>query len=364
MTEPAVRGSFVWHDLMTGDIPGAVAYYGKVAGWKTQAFDANYLMWAAKTGPIGGVGALPADQAPHWLSYVATDDIEATLKLTQKLGGKVIKPVTDISNGGKYAVLSDPQGAVFGVHWSAESTAATTPPSMPPLGTFSWLELATSDYQAAFAFYQALFGWEKVAAHDIGEMGIYFIYGMHGRPFGGMFTIPPGMPMPAAWCGYVQVADARKTAKIITKAGGKIINGPMEVPGGSWIVQAIDPQGAVHAVVSSLPMTAAAPAAEPASVKAKAKVVKKKAAKKKATVKPKSVAKPAAKKKAAKKKSAKKKAAKKAVSKAVKKVMKKVAKKKVSKAAAKKKSTKKKLVMKKSTKKTKASKKKVAKRKK
>jgi len=333
MAESTVRGSFVWHDLMTSDIPAAVAYYGKVVGWKTQAFDANYLMWAAKTGSLGGLGALPpGHNMAHWLSYVATDDINATLQLAQKRGGKVIKPVTDISNGGKYAVLADPQGAVFGVHWSPESAsqaAPSAPTSVPPLGTFSWLELATTDYQAAFDFYHALFGWEKIEAHDMGELGIYFIYGKHGRPYGGMFTVPPSMPMPPAWCGYVQVADAKKTAKVIAKAGGKVINGPMQVPGGSWIVQAIDPQGALHAVVSSQPMTAAAPAAAPAPVKVKA--TKKKVA-----------AKPVA------KKTAKKKAAKKAAKKAVKKA----AKKKVSKAAPKKKTAKKKVMTKKSSKKT------------
>ncbi len=329
MAEPNVHGSFVWHELMTADIPSAVAYYQKVVGWKTQPFDANYLMWVAKSGPIGGVATLPTGQTtPYWLPYVGTTDIEATVQQAQKFGGKVITPVTDIPNAGRYAVLADPQGATFGVHWSPKSMS---PSGAPQPGQFSWQELATTDYKAAFAFYQALFGWEKTGEHDMGSIGMYFMYGLNGQAFGGMFNKPAGMPMPTGWCCYAQVADARKAAKVATKAGGKIINGPMQVPGGSWIAQLIDPQGGMHAVVSSEPMVAAAPPAETKTA-ASAAVTVKKASKKKVTKKKAAKKKPAAAaskpaKKAAKKKSSKK-AGKKIAKKAKKKVMRKPASKK------------------------------------
>ena len=351
MAEPNVRGSFVWHELMTADVPAAIAYYQKVVGWKTQPFDANYLMWVAKSGPIGGVATLPAGQTtPYWLPYIGTTDIEATVQQAQQLGGKVVTPVTDIPNAGRYAVLTDPQGATFGVHWSPKSMS---PSGAPQPGQFSWQELATADYKAAFAFYQALFGWEKTGEHDMGAMGIYFMFGLNGQAFGGMFNKPAGMP--AGWCCYAQVADARKVAKVAAKAGGKIINGPMQVPGGSWIVQLTDPQGGMHAVVSSEPIVAtAAPAASKAA--AGTAVTVKKASKKKA-----------AKKKAAKKKAVKKKAVKKKELVAASKPVKKTAKKKSSKKAGKKiakKSAKKanKKVMRKPASKKKVAKKKVMKK--
>lgn len=357
MTEPTVRGNFVWHELMTGDVPAAVAYYKKVVGWKTQAFDANYQMWVAKRGPMGGVVALPAGQAtPYWLPYVGTTDIEATVQLAQKLGGKVITPVTDIPNAGRYSVLADPQGAAFGVHWSPKAM----PTSKPQLGDFAWQELATTDYQAAFAFYQALFGWEKAGEHDMGEMGIYFMFGLNGHPLGGMFNKPPTMP--AAWCCYAEVADARKVAKVAAKAGGKVLNGPMQVPGGSWIVQLADPQGGMHAVVSSAPMAATA---SPASKAAASTTVTVKKASKKKSNKKKAIKKKATKKKVTATKPVKKVAKKKSAKKASKKLSKKVSKKVTKKPATKKKSAKKKVILKKSpTKKTKVAKKKAAKRKK
>jgi uncharacterized protein len=351
MAEPIVRGSFVWHELMTSEVPAAVAYYQKVVGWKTQPFDANYLMWVAKSGPMGGVHTLPAGQiTPYWLPYVGTTDIEATVQQAQKLGGKVVTPVTDIPNAGRYAVLADPQGATFGVHWSPSSMV---PSGMPQLGQFAWHELATTDYQAAFAFYQALFGWEKVGEHDMGQMGVYFMYGLNGQALGGMFNKPPAMPV--AWCCYANVADARKAAKVAVKAGGKLLNGPMQVPGGSWIAQIADPQGCMHAVVSAAPMAEAA--APPASkTAASTAVARKTAGKKKAIKKKPAPIKPA--KKSTKKKSSKK---------ASKKVGKKAAKKKVArKPAPKKRVFKKKVTLKKSKRQTKAkiAKKKPAKRKK
>lgn len=307
MAESTVRGSFVWHELITTDVPAAVAYYQKVVGWKTQPFDANYLMWVASSGPIGGVAKLPEGQTrPYWLPFIATTDIAATVQQAQQLGGTVVTPVTEIPNAGSYAVLTDPQGATFGVYWSAKTMA---PSSTLQLGRYSWQELAVADYRAAFAFYEALFGWEKTGEHDMGSSGVYFMFGQNGQAFGGMYNKPADVP--AAWCCYAQVNDARKVAKVAAKAGGKVLNGPMQVPGGSWIAQIADPQGGLHAVVSSEPM-AAASAAATVTKASKKKAVQKKASKKKTAkkkkiaAKPKQVVRTPVRKKVAKKKSAKK----------------------------------------------------------
>ncbi|MGC3981542.1 MAG: VOC family protein [Steroidobacteraceae bacterium] len=318
MAEPTVRGRFVWHELMTSDVAAAVTYYKKAIGWTTQPYkgDNSYLMWVAKSGPLGGVASLPeGNAAPYWLPYIGTPDIEATVRDAEKLGGKVLVPVTTISDAGSYAVLADPQGASFGVYGTQDANASSGN-GMPQPGEFSWHELPTNDYKAAFAFYEALFGWEKTGEHDMGQWGIYFMFGFNGQSIGGMFNKDPHMPI--AWCSYTQVADATKTAKTASKAGGKVINGPMEVPGGSWIAQILDPQGAMHAVVSNAVMAAAATPAKTeasnvksaaASVNKKKAAVKKKSAKKKLAAKAKRPvvkAKKATKKKVAVKKAAKK----------------------------------------------------------
>lgn len=355
MADQTVRGRFVWHELMTPDSAAAHAFYSKVLGWKSQPWehDPSYVMFAAPRGPIGG--AAVAEGAAHWLPYIGTGDIEATVKQAKERGGSVVKDVTTMPNGGKYAVLTDPQGVKFGVYESAQDYGKVTPPKA---GEYSWHELSTSDYKAAFAFYSALFGWEKIAEHDMGELGFYFIYGLNGTQLGGFFNAPPGAPH--AWLGYVRVKDVHQTAKKVKSAGGKVVNGPMEVPGGDWIVQGVDKQGAAfaaHTLAADLKKAApaaaaaapeaaaAAPAAEepaaaepakkaapkpkPAAKKPAAKAAAKSAAKpakkaaKPAAKKPAQVAKKSAKKKAAKKPAAKSaaKAAKKSTKKGGKKVV-------------------------------------------
>jgi predicted enzyme related to lactoylglutathione lyase len=187
------------------------------------------------------------------------------------------------------------------------------PPGSPErkrggVGDFSWFELYTPNPEGAWKFYESLFGGEKTSAMDMGEMGVYQMFGRGGGiPNGGIMKPPPGAP--AAWMPYALVKDVKAAAAAATANGATIINGPMEVPGGDLIAQGMDPQGAMFAVHSLKPAAPkAAPAKKTAPSKKTAKKAAKKAAPKKAKAKPvkKSAkrAKPA--KKAAKKKASKK----------------------------------------------------------
>jgi hypothetical protein len=86
---------------------------------------------------------------------------------------------------------------------------------------------------------------------DMGPLGTYQMYGLSSdAPMGGIYNKPAEMPMPA-WLPYAMVDDATAGAERVKKAGGQVINGPMEVPGGDWIAQGIDPQGAMFAIHSA-----------------------------------------------------------------------------------------------------------------
>jgi predicted enzyme related to lactoylglutathione lyase len=311
MADNTVRGRFVWHELMTPDTSGAHAFYGKVVGWKTQPFehDPSYQMFAAGSGPIGGSVA-QASGTPHWLHYVGTPDIEATVQAAKSRGASVTKEISSIPNGGKYAVLTDPQGAAIAVYQSGTEAGKESPPKR---GEFSWHELATTDWRAAVDFYSAVFGWEKMAEHDMGpEAGKYVLFGSNGVQRGGIWNKPASMPGGPAWLGYVRVKDVNETVKKAKAARGTLVNGPMEVPGGDWIAQFVDPYGAmfaVHTLAADLKPAAAAStapapaeAAAPAAAPAKPAAAPKKAAAKKAPAKKKPAKKAA--KKAAKKKAA------------------------------------------------------------
>jgi predicted enzyme related to lactoylglutathione lyase len=257
MADQSVRGQFVWHELMTPDSGAAHSFYAKAIGWKSQPWeeDSSYVMFAAARGPIGATTASTNGAVPHWLPYIGTPDIEQTVKQAQAKGGSVVKDIDTLSSGSRHAVLKDPFGAAFGVYESAEDYGTITPPKP---GEHSWHELMTSDFRAAFDFYSSLFGWQKMEEHDMGELGTYMIWGLDGRQLGGMFNALKGAPS-QAWLSYVRVKDVHQTARKVKSAGGKIVNGPAEVPGGDWIVQAVDPQGAMFAAHASAERTIEAP---------------------------------------------------------------------------------------------------------
>ncbi len=252
-------GHFVWYECLTKDKEAAVAYYTKLIGWGTTDWENDmgpYTMWTKGETPIGGVMVLPeeanmAEVPPHWLAYVSTPDTDATTNQATELGGAIMVPPMTIPAVGRMAVLKDPQGAVFACY-TPETPAP--PPGPPEPGNFSWHELMTSDWEAAFAFYSPLFGWEKKEAMDMGELGTYQMYGLPGSdaPLGGMFNKPPEMPAPN-WLLYVMVDSVDAAAERMNDGlGGTVLNGPMEVPGGSGdrVVQCLDPQGAAFAMHS------------------------------------------------------------------------------------------------------------------
>jgi predicted enzyme related to lactoylglutathione lyase len=278
MAQPDVRGRFLWHELMTPDVGKASSFYPKVISWKTQVWpqDKNYTMWMAERGPVGGLMTLPADAAAqgaqsHWLIYIGTPNVDETVDLARRLGGQVKRAAHDVATIGRFAVLEDPQGVTFAIYTPTSPSASLD--AATKNGDFSWHELATKDGEAALDFYRQLFGWGLMTRMNMGEMGFYNIFGWKGTQRGGIFSMPKSNPMQPAWLSYAQVASADDATKRAKSAGATVMNGPMEVPGGSRITILMDPQGAAFAVHS---MAAPQPKAKAkAKPKAKAKAAPK-----------------------------------------------------------------------------------------
>lgn len=254
-TTPSNRGRIVWYELMTNHPSDAMAFYSKVIGWSTQPFgeatgEDAYTMWVGGQGPLGGVMRLPAQAAqmgapPHWMSHVVVPDVDAALARVRELGGQVLHGPEEVPTVGRFASVRDPQGA----HLSLFRPAGEMKPHDPEqAGEFCWNELTTTDHRAAFSFYREICGWEQLGSHDMGPMGEYLLFGANGVMLGGMWTKGPGMSMPSSWMYYIEVKDLDGTIERARAAGAKVINGPMEVPGGARIVQLTDPQGAFFAL--------------------------------------------------------------------------------------------------------------------
>ncbi len=246
-----IHGRFLWYQLQPSDAAGAIAFYQKVVGWGTETLagmDTPYTMFTRLGAPIGGVLPLPeeakqAGAVSHWLAYIGTTDVDGTVGQATKTGAKICVPAQDIPSVGRFAVLLDPQGALFAVYKPEQEPGAEEPPQN---GDCSWHELVTGDVKLAWDFYAPLFGWErKGAGHDMGPLGVYQEYGRPGSsPLGGMFKKPAEMPGPPHWELYFRVDDVNAGAERVKAGGGQILNGPMEVPGGDFIVNCLDPFGA------------------------------------------------------------------------------------------------------------------------
>lgn len=252
-------GRFLWYECMTDDKDAAVAFYTKIIGWGTTEWDNDmgpYTMWTKGETPVGGVMVLPdearqAGARPHWVAYISTPDTDVTVTQVQDLGGEVVMAPMSIPTVGRMAIMKDPLGAMFACY--TPETAPEGIDNPPDKGDFSWHELMTTDWEAALDFYSAVFRWEKKDALDMGEMGTYQMYGNPGvdMPLGGMFNKPADVPV-SNWLLYTMVGSVDQAAEKAKALGGTVLNGPMDVPGGSGdrIVQCMDDQGAAFALHS------------------------------------------------------------------------------------------------------------------
>ncbi len=267
MTAQAPQGLFVWHELMTTDLAGAEQFYKSVVGWTMTPFAENpsYRMWTANGVPVGGLMALAEDAKamgapPHWLPYIGVSDVDATTRQAVGLGARTFVAPQDIPNVGRVAVLADPQGATFAIYRSSAPMPSISGDPKP--GEFSWHELATTDWRRAWDFYRTLFGWQQTSAMDMGPAGTYQMFGVGGPAIGGIYDKEASLPV-SRWLCYVRMPNVDAAPPLITRGGGTIVSGPMDVPGGDRIVQFRDPQGAVFALYAKVAASAGAPAAKP-----------------------------------------------------------------------------------------------------
>ena len=257
MTTP--QGSFVWYELMTSDPSAATAFYTRVLGWS--AADSGmpgYTLVSAGPAQVAGIMAIPeAARAmgakPGWVGYIAVPNVDAAAASVAAAGGAIHHAPQDIPGIGRFAAMADPHGASFALFCGTPGDEA--PPAAAPgtPGHIGWHELHAGDGPAAFAFYASQFAWEKHEGMDMGPMGVYQMFGVAGSggvSMGGMMTKMAETPHPH-WLYYINVEAIDAAVERVTAAGGTVINGPMEVPGGSWIINGIDPQGAMFALVAA-----------------------------------------------------------------------------------------------------------------
>jgi predicted enzyme related to lactoylglutathione lyase len=253
VTSSSLLGRPVWYELMTTDTAAAETFYKNVIGWTSGPFDASGTPYTvfSRTGRVGVAGLMKRpddmDMPPFWAMYVAVPKLEDAVAHITRLGGNELSPVIDVPTVGRMQMMKDPQGAAFYIIQPAPT--GDRPETAAEVGEASWHELMTTDAATAMKFYTEVFGWQPSETMDMGPMGKYYMFNRPHGMIGGMMNKPPEMAhVPPHWMIYFRVPDLDAAADRVKVNGGKILNGPMEVPGGDRIVNAMDPQGAAFSL--------------------------------------------------------------------------------------------------------------------
>lgn len=254
-TVSRVLGRPVWYELMTTDPKAAETFYRNVIGWTSAPFEGSpmpYTVFSRSGGvQVAGLMARPDDMPapPFWAMYVAVPNLDDVVRQITGLGGGELSPVIEVPSVGRMQMMRDPQGAAFYILEPAPSEER--PETAAEVGEASWHELMTTDAAAAMKFYSEVFAWQPSETMDMGPMGKYHMFNRPHGMIGGMMNKPPELAnVPPFWAIYFRVPDINAAVERIKKNGGTIANGPMEVPGGDWIVNAMDPQGAAFGLHS------------------------------------------------------------------------------------------------------------------
>lgn len=253
----SAQGCFVWFELLTTDVPAAIAFYSKVIGWETEKWagaEAHaYTMWKVPGHTtIGGVMDLPeaarAMGTPsHWMGNLHVTDVNAAVAVVEAEGGQVYQKPFDIPGIGRVAIVADPTGAGLALYQAEGEAPGHAGPTVP--GEVAWSELMTADPEAALAFYSKIVPWQKYEGIDMGPTGIYQTFGPT-EAIGGMMKKPEQMPV-SAWSYVIHVADLDQAIATAVEQGGVLCYGPMPVPGGSRVASLLDPQGAMFSLLGA-----------------------------------------------------------------------------------------------------------------
>lgn len=242
---PAI-GAPCWIELSTSDVPAAKTFYGELFGWDART-DARpeaggYTMAHLDGAAVAAMSPLyqPAQPTAWTVSFAAAGVDDAVAAVTAASGTVLVKPM-DVFDLGRFAVVADPEGAVFSL-WQARAFAGAERMGEP--GTLGWVELATRDARGALAFYRDALGWTAETSPQ------YTHWSLGGTHFGGMVEMGDRLPpdAPAHWLPYFAVTDVDATAATALRAGGTALLAPTSVPDGPRIAVLNDPQGAVFGI--------------------------------------------------------------------------------------------------------------------
>jgi predicted enzyme related to lactoylglutathione lyase len=261
LTTSYVDGAPNWTDLAVTDVTAAADFYGALFGWQFQSAgpdSGGYGFLTLHGATVAAVGPLTEEDAgPAWTIYFQTSDADETAVAVQKAGGTVRLAPTDVATLGRTAAFTDPTGAEFAVWQPGEIKGLG---AVTDANTLAWTELYTTDAAAATGFYRDVFDWQT-RDEPMGPVTYTIVTpaaGAEKASQGGIMQLPPdhlARGSSSEWHPYFEVADCDATFAIASSNGASAMIAPMDAEGVGRLAMLADPQGAVFAVITSVPMT-------------------------------------------------------------------------------------------------------------
>lgn len=240
-----------WAELACPDPAAAIAFYSGLFGWEATSTEVGSTVFTLGGAAAAGMVATETpDQPPGWLTYISTENIDATVAAVSGGGGTVLRPPTAVGDRGQMAVFADPEGAVFAV-WQSGTFRGAQVASEP--NAVCWSDIATRDMAAAVTFYGKVFGWVDQPGSVPGEVE-YFEWSVNNRVVAGMFAMGERFPaeVPAHWRTTFEVDDCARVAQRCAALGGQVALEPTQLGVGCY-AQLLDPSGAAFGVIELIP---------------------------------------------------------------------------------------------------------------
>jgi len=237
-------GAFCWIELATTDTAAAKEFYTRLFDWSVNQLPmgegASYFIFRNADRDAAAMYRKDYDAPPNWLSYIAVATVDESVEKAKALGAAVVAGPADVGDAGRFAALTDPQGATFAI-WEAGRNTGIGVRDEP--NSLCWNELQVREVNAAKAFYPALFGWQMKESPEYTEWHL----GEHA--IGGMLPSQAPPQVPPYWLPYFAVADCDAAVERAESLGGHTIVPSMDIEHVGRFAVVADPQGATFAVI-------------------------------------------------------------------------------------------------------------------
>lgn len=250
LSDAPLNGKFVWHDLITDNVPAATAFYGGLMGWTFEETrhpgGGDYTLVFSGQRLVGGIVALddPANaDYSRWLGYLSVKDVDEAVAITVAGGGSAVVGPLDLPGVGRAAAIQDPEGAVVGL---IRSDLGDPDDSLAPApGLVVLNELLASDAAAAAAFYATIGGLQ--VREQSRPAGSYRVLASQGRDRAAVLQRPNDDIEPF-WLTHFAVDDVERAAQRAEALGGEVLLAPDPELRDGTLAVVVDPTGAVLAL--------------------------------------------------------------------------------------------------------------------